>query len=220
MPISAKPDVCYELSDGTDAAGLGPTLTGGAYTTGALDNGSNAQSASALGVDLTGSFTVGFWRNITAGVFGVEDQLANILMSDDDYAWGFSLSANDSADSLVVSFNNTNTEEAYVVGVVAEGWRYFQAVRTGTSVQLYVDNVAFGSPATVTTFAGSAGVSIENFSHAGRLDQFSARSAAYGTDDRAYLLNGGTPIPYASMSTAGGGAGARAFHLFRMMQGE
>jgi len=210
MPISALPDLCYELSNGTDAAGNGPSLTGGTYGAGllgnALDSGATAAATAEPGIDLSGDFTVNFWLNIVN--LGFEDALANIVLNKNG-AWGytFNLYANDSG-GINIYFTD-NSGPFHTVDNPGTGWKMFSAVRTAGSCQLYFQGSAVGTPDIVGNVnQGSDLTSIENLAGGGgRLDQLLARGAAYSAGDITYLYNGGSGIAFASMS-AGGGAGA------------
>ncbi len=65
--LVALPELCYEFDgDGTDEAGLGPTMTGGTYSAGgklgsALDGGATASVFADPATSVAGDVTVGFW---------------------------------------------------------------------------------------------------------------------------------------------------------------
>lgn len=222
MPLSALPAICYDLADGTDAAGLGPALSGGTYTSGALDNPSTAQAASPPGVSLSGDFTINVFRDIDATTLGADTDCFYLYLKTNGGA-GFQVSAYaDDTININLSFDNSDGQVAYVAPSLSAGYHQFTVRRTSGTAEFLIDGVPVGTPGVMGNIDLEEDLTriINENAGAGRLSQVTIFTRSITDAEAVYLFNSGTPIPYASMSTAGGGAGARAFHLFRMMQGE
>lgn len=219
MPISAKPSRCYDLNNsGADAAGVGATLTVSGYGPGLVGLGTDKSAISTTannGLNFTTDFSINHFLTFGAGAPNNDDFLSILTLADGSRKVELTIYSNPDGTYRIGLESSAFTADGPVSDVVSisAGTHSFSAVRSGSTVQLYLDGVATGSAASLTT-SGSAFNHIDwtLFAYTGPGLQLSLYNGAWSSGDLVYLTNSGTPIAYASMST-GGGAGAPCVRL-------
>jgi len=217
MPISSLPTRCYDFNNsGADATGNGGALTVSAYGAGnvgvAADSSAANDTTANIGIDLAGAaFSFGHFLDFEAGAAENDDFLTLLAIGDTAKTADFSIYSNPDGTYRVALESVAFAADGPVAAAVAisTGVHRLSAVKSGSTVQLYLDGSAIGTAASLSLVnATDNKINLTVFQYTGPLRQLLFSTAAYSAADEVYLFNSGTPIPFASMS-AGGGAGAR-----------
>lgn len=210
----------YELSDGVDAAGLGPTLTGGSYGTGFMGNGLSANStatvATAPGIDLRGeanggdSWVVAFWKN-TTGTLNANATIVTITLKDNAVGKAgkviIRLVAEAASSQYTIEIESTTTT---TIGpfVLTEAWHYFVCKNAEGQLSITIDPGSAGeitdSGLEPTWSAGDTPITAVANANigTGRVDQLMIANGFLDSDaDMALLYNAGSGLPFTSWTT-------------------
>jgi len=173
----------------------------------AADNGSAVTDVASFGYLVTGG-TIAFWINLTQDAIDLSGGLFQFLFNSGTHAVGVVI------DTSGGNLNIYCQAASVTVTEPTPGWKWIVLTRVGSSTQVYVNNVAIGSP--ITAAAGvdgsPAGDAMSWSDNYGTLDQLLVSPNVFSSDFRARIYNSGSGRP-ASEFVAVADAGAPCVRL-------
>lgn len=204
--LVALPDLCYEFDgDGTDAAGLGPAIPDGAYGTGLIGDGLTVGQqigvSDDVGVDLTGDFTISFWKNLTTLALGAQPSCSARLRKTSTYDFLCAVETADGVSQITAAVSNLSGGASATVATTT-GWKMFSFVRSSGIAQVYMNGVAIGDTGELGNYDGTDLTQITvPVNGTGVFDQLLIAARAMSAAELLYLYNSGDGIAYDDMDT-------------------
>jgi hypothetical protein len=201
MALTALPDVCYEFDgDGVDAAGLGPTLTGGTYSVGgklgsALDGGTTAEVFADPVVDISGDCTLAFW-------FQQPSLHGTCLIEVNNDTGGYLKLYTLCLAGTITQVTFTASNTAIPVGHAISGWAHVAVTRSGTLASVFINGSLVNTATVSATDEGATDLVRFDVTGVGLFDQFIIASRAMSASELLYLYNGGDGIAYDEMEVS------------------
>jgi len=227
MAVS-QPIAVWEFNDSlADATGNGHTATStsGSYVAGKLGNarsGAWSQADAAITNLVTATnFSLASWVYIDSSLDLSELGAWNAFMRNGSGIWGMTITAGyENSGDFVFDFGGATPVSSGMVTLPLDAFVHVAFVKSGTTAKIYLNGsqIATGSHGGVSG-SGTPEIAI-SADGTPVTDSAAIFDVALTGAEVTELYNSGSGLAWANPWSAGGGAGARAFHLFRMMQGE